>query len=89
MPDDPEVLAIAPFKFCGCGQPEKVLAELIATLDWAASDLASRPMYEGPLLPLYVLDQVGFTEHGGSVFGSWLTDEGREWLANWGDQFRG
>lgn len=25
---------------------------------------------------------VGFTEHGGSIYGSWLTDDGTEALAN-------
>ena len=29
-----------------------------------------------------IADTLGFTEHGGSIYGSWLTDDGTEALAN-------
>ena len=34
------------------------------------------------LLLAYIADAAGWTEHGGSVGGAWLTDGGREALAN-------
>lgn len=32
------------------------------------------------LLVCYLLDWIGATDHGGSVTGAWLTDEGKELL---------
>lgn len=29
---------------------------------------------------LYDLDNVGYTDHGSSIFGAWITDEGRDFL---------
>lgn len=34
------------------------------------------------ILLAYIADAAGWTEHGGSVFGAWLTDDGDEALAN-------
>ena len=67
-------------KFCGCSSPEGVMEMFRYELrslddhDWNFG----RNAYE--LLPLYVLDSAGLTEHGGSIEGSWLTKKGKEVL---------
>lgn len=75
-------------KFCGCGNPEDVLDFLRQTLS-AIRDRSSSRDRENTLLPLdsplaltyrYWLDAQGWTEHGGSVYGAWLTKEGKEVL---------
>jgi len=46
-------------------------------------DRAECPLDEDVrLLVMYVADHLGWTEHGSSVYGAWLTDDGREALAN-------
>ena len=79
-------LLLEPFGFCGCGQPEEVLRQLTepAAFIRSRSELPSSErwpeMPEKYLLALYVLDAGEVTEHGSSVFGSWLTEFGKEWL---------
>ena len=47
-----------------------------------ALELAVLPVDDvGSLLVRYVLDAMGLTEHGGSVFGCWLSEEGASLLA--------
>ena len=61
------------FGFCGCGDPEFELQNFLKTL---------KTIKEGECAPfelqiyLYILDKEGFTEHGTSVFGSWLNEKG-------------
>ncbi len=69
---------------CGCGQPGAALDTVLGLLNLA-------PFYDhgpelrallGPdpgiqQLVLSLLDGAGLTEHGGSVWGSWLTAKGR------------
>lgn len=78
--------------WCGCGSPED--AQLcIRDYLYSLSDLQTKQehlkqlfgveyVYDNkPLLCLaYMLDALGFTEHGGSVGGAWLTDVGRMFL---------
>ena len=67
--------------FCCCGQPEMVLAYVRDVLrdikNQSCPDKDSAPTY----LVWYWLDSKDFTEHGGSVPG-WLTDKGRDLLAD-------
>lgn len=78
--------------FCGCGDPVSAVKALLAVMDALAerqksdwkNDRVEGTLPDGAwsLIPLYVLDAAGLTEHGGSVTGSWLTPEG-EALRNW------
>jgi hypothetical protein len=80
------------WKFCGCGSPEtvvKLVRDALAAIK-ARSDGEFKEDYLVPVLGpldsptrlffLYWLDAVGLTEHGGSVYGSWLTDKGKQVL---------
>lgn len=77
--------------FCGCGSPELAIATLIEVLDlYQQRGDVSTPMVdldklkafdtkysEGmTMLMLYFMDGTGLTEHGGSVYGAWLTNLG-------------
>lgn len=81
--------------FCGCGCPASA-AELVRDLlvafdrsgcereEWAAKwqqALDLLPDDRVRYLVLYTLDSRGLLEHGTSVDGSWLTDEGHRVLA--------
>lgn len=83
--------------FCGCVAPDEIDAQFLAYLDGLAGwwdevrasddgslklrlDLPPRPDYD--LLTAYLCDALGWTEHGGSVGGAWLTDAGEQALAN-------
>lgn len=74
------------WEFCGCGQPEAGAAALLRLL-------RLHPLYEHGdelrtwipddgvrFLLLCAVDRLGLTEHGGSIEGGWLTDEGRATL---------
>lgn len=68
------------FGFCGCGNREDHLNVLLSTLHkmyrWHTQNEYSEYTPEEELW-LYFLDLYGFTEHGSSIFGSWLTDKGK------------
>lgn len=77
--------------FCGCGNPEESLLFTRKTLQKikARSDNFCDPTklsaLEGWLGPayefvLYVLTEKGIIEHGGSIYGSWLTSKGVQLL---------
>lgn len=68
--------------FCGCGM-------FTARMELLKQVLEATPMYEGRWPErdtvlgeafLCLLDGAGLTEHGGSVGGSWLTDDGERML---------
>lgn len=74
--------------FCGCGDPEAAAEELLALLRahplhtderWKKleDDLGTGRFH----LILYMLDHLGYTEHGGVVGGGWLSDRGKEIMA--------
>ena len=84
--------------WCGCGDPElaqKVVKDylnIITERDYNKQKelyqekFNCKNVYSNPLLLClaYTLDSVGFTEHGSSVGGAWLTEEGKMflWLLN-------
>jgi hypothetical protein len=60
------------------------------TAEWGTPELEAALAREMSLLPSdnplalgfrYMLDALGLTEHGGSIFGAWLTEEGRYTLS--------
>lgn len=72
---------------CGCGQPERVDAMMLAYLESRAGEGFPKPDPAGvsedaALLLAYLADMLDWTEHGGSVGGAWLTDEGERALAH-------
>lgn len=80
---------------CGCGSPEKTLQIVLDALDYCALEgLPERTAFlqekfgveyvsDNGLVQLlfYVLTDKDFTQHGGSVNGSWLTDAGKVFRA--------
>lgn len=70
-------------KFCGCGNQGVVITIIRDYLNYSK---IHRDFFGMPVdtdsgyhwLMLYLLDSWGFTEHGGGVRGSWLTDTGVE-----------
>lgn len=97
------------WKFCGCGNPEHIVAYVKGilkaykdaqeytskvSLTSAPDDKWSRLRKNiddaiatgkendnARLFVLYWLDSQNYTEHGGSVYGAWITDNGRKLLA--------
>lgn len=67
---------------CGCGEPAKIRAHYLRVLGmckeqlWASIDRDS----DLDLLLLYVLDRESLIEHGTTVYCSWLTTLGDEFL---------
>lgn len=70
---------MASFGYCICGRPEVFLfylrnyLELVDEKDGAVTKDVWAPYW-------YFCDEKGFTEHGGSVLGAWITDRGKEML---------
>ena len=80
-------------KWCGCGTPEiakKVIRDYLEIVnndsDKKCDELKKRfgveYVYDNELLLClaYALDAAKFTEHGSSVGGAWLADEGKMFL---------
>lgn len=63
----------------GCGSPEYALLEVAKLLESFKTgiNLLKDPL---SLCLAYELDRTGFIEHGSSIYGSWLTDDGRYFL---------
>lgn len=68
--------------WCGCGNPEDIDLAMLAYLDSGTPDILALPEGLAELMLAYIADDLGWTEHGGSVYGAWLTDDGREALTN-------
>ena len=77
---------------CGCGQPEEVHRLLLDCMSAINDDhpslisaekvariVSERPDVVAEMI-LHFLDSREVTEHGGSVYGSWLTDRGKQML---------
>lgn len=76
---------------CGCGNPEDVHKFLLDCLSSGKDDsniidykkvekLVSENTETVAQFVLHFLDKVSLTEHGGSVYGSWLTERGKQVL---------
>ena len=87
-----EAMYFGQIGLCGCGDPDRVHQFLIDCLGSASDDfpslldvdkvqnlILSRPQVVAEFV-LHFLDSVNLTEHGGSVYGSWLTDRGSQVL---------
>lgn len=71
-------------QFCGCGNSERILPLILDLLNRHGPD--DQGEFDGgpqaefsndlDLLLMYCFDAWELTEHGGSVWGAWLTDEG-------------
>ena len=79
----------AAFDFCACGNPEIVedamLAYLDGVIDLDNEDTVTPDGWRARcggevafLLLAYLADQQKWTKHGGSVYGAWITDKGRQ-----------
>ena len=81
--------------WCGCGDPEAVMREIckylyIVHFHNGYDELCQKfreafgveSIYDNPLLMAlaYAMDAAGFTNHGSSIGGAWLTDEGKMFL---------
>lgn len=91
--DDPTDLVCALLGFCGCGDHDEVERQffdyLNGTAEWWRIVKETEPRWDeypprpdADYLTMYLCDALGWTEHGGSVGGAWLTDDGRKALAN-------
>jgi len=78
--------------WCGCGTPEDAREAVCKFLD-AHRDYDHKKeklkeyfgvesVYDEPLLLClaYTMDAAGFTEHGTSIAGAWLTEDGKDYL---------
>lgn len=68
---------------CTCGSPEVI----VDCMRYYLTHLRHHPHTQyvksaepATLLIAYMADQLGFTEHGGTIYGAWLDDAGRRWL---------
>jgi len=76
--------SIVKFKelLCGCGQPAicwDYLHEFLKTRDNDTPYKNTENALE--LFFMYVVDNCGMTEHGTSIYGAWLTEEGKTALS--------
>lgn len=82
--------------WCGCGDPSEVDAMMLAYLRARSHPEFPKPPTrfvgkQAEMLLAYVADRLGWTEHGTSIGGAWLSDDGIEALKNlearYGDQW--
>lgn len=97
LDDLSEPSVAAELGWCGCGSPEDVDRMMLAYLrniearwtvrkdedaphwGWRATEGLST---DAETLIQYMADALGWTEHGGTVGGAWLTDDGHVALRN-------
>ena len=65
------------FGFCMCGDPREELKKFREVLNNRENNIVPQMSDQ---IYLYILDKEQFTEHGSSVFGSWLTEKGKALL---------
>lgn len=71
-----DVILQGVFGFCGCGSPKDSLKKIYDGLMYIKKQVPA----EVDDILLYVFDKEGLTEHGVSVWGSWLSDYGKQVL---------
>lgn len=82
--------------FCGCGNPDKALLQVVNGLKAIGAEYADykdkEKAYEDVFgekaywLCLYILNHAGLTEHGTAVSSGWLSPTGKEFLEFWQDK---
>ena len=72
--------------WCKCGNPEDATG--LAMLYLETMGTSEKLPGEVLLLLAYICDFLEWTDHGGSVYGSWLTDTGREALRKYQEETR-
>lgn len=67
--------------WCSCGSPEIIVKAMGSYLNLFLETGYTPRIYttEGLLLA-YWADACDLTEHGGSVYGAWLSDKGKKWV---------
>lgn len=72
---------------CGCSELDLMIYEVKRVLEWAASDIMTRPDYtklyhSGGVFYIVagLLNSAGLLEHGSSIRCSWITEKGRTLL---------
>lgn len=68
-----EYVWIGLFGFCCCGDPRRELGKIKEALSCADKH---RPLPDELQIYGYLIDRWGFTEHGSSIYGAWLTPKG-------------
>lgn len=82
---DPEFIpsVTAELGWCGCGDPDAIDALMLTYLsEQPGWEHAPTQGNDVRLLLAYIADDLAWTEHGSSVFGAWLTDDGKQALSN-------
>jgi len=86
-----EVQYFCKLNLCGCGNPDEVHALLIQCakhfgngpfalrVDGIVNLVKENPEVVAQFIA-HFLDSKGLTEHGGSVYGSWLTEDGYDFI---------
>ena len=72
--------------FCGCGNPEDAVVFFFDLLDSYANQASweekEKLVLNNPVgatnVCMYLADKLGLTEHGGSIYGAWLTPAGEK-----------
>lgn len=83
---DKYVKAIDSLHICGCGNPElayKSIHEMLIRVDRFRSPIPKEEINNPNgcmLFMAYMLDNMGYIEHGTSIYVSWLTSKGEELL---------
>lgn len=65
------------FNICGCGIPDKVTRlyhEALKAINDGNTNFTDNELLQAVVL--YTLNNFGMTEHGGSIYSSWLTEKG-------------
>jgi len=79
-----DFLCVKKWEFCLCGCHKDAVLAVKEMLDWCGEDCKSRKnaskLINYQTFMLYFLDFYGYTEHGGSVYGCWLNDNGKQLL---------
>lgn len=73
---------------CGCGNPDVVVDAMLDYLTrveagpqaWGENPQIRDDHHLADLLLAYLADNRHLTEHGGGIYGVWLTHEGKRWL---------
>lgn len=69
--DEPTV--VREMGWCVCGNPATIDRLMLGYLDKLGDDVREPIAGDAEMLCAYMADWLGWTEHGGSVYGSWRT----------------